>query len=155
MILRSTGLKDVMQRAGGKSLADALANGIIVVYGTASKPVNADATEGVTAVPLLRFTNNGGVFTPGSANNGINLSTSSGGVVSKAVAETWIATGLADGTALWARYYDNNMVTGASVVAVRMDLTVGITDSFDLKLRTTTVKTGDIITSITATFTGP
>lgn len=154
-IIRSTGLKDLMQRAGGKSLADALVNGILVVYGVAPKPVNADATEGATAVELLRFTNNGGAFTPGVATNGINLATSTNGIVAKAVAETWKATGLADGTALWARFYNNAMTKGASTTAVRMDLTVGISDAFDVKLRTTTVRIGDIITSITATFTGP
>ena len=155
MIIRSTGLKDLMQKAGGMSLADALANGVLLIFGTAAKPASADLTEGASAVVLHKFTLNGGVFVPGVATNGINLGTSSSGIVSKAAGETWKSTALADGTALWARFYDNDMVQGASTSAVRMDMTVGVGSSFDVQLRSTLVVTGDVITINTATFTGP
>ena len=144
-ILRSTGLKDVVQKAGGVSLADAMANGVLYLY-SGTKPANADTTEG-SAVALHIFTVDGLAFTPGVVTNGLNFALSTSGYLYKAVAENWISTAPSFGatplTATWARFYDNARTLGDSTTAVRFDMTVGSSTAFDINLRSTLIYQGD------------
>ena len=156
-IIRSTGLKDAMQGAGGVSLADAMANGVLYLY-SGTKPANADTTEGA-AVALHIFTVGGLAFTPGAAANGLNFAMSTDGYLYKAVAEDWISTapefGATPLTATWARFYDNARTLGDSTTAVRFDLTVGSSAAFDINLRSTLIYPGDELKFNSFRITGP
>lgn len=126
----------------------AYANGVIGIFG-GTQPTTANDTEG--SAPLLALiTLNGGQFTAGSANNGINLSGPVDGVLSKASGETWSGVGLAaagTGTqATWFRHYANDYVTGASTTAVRYDGAIGTSASFEGVLSNTTIVEGVPVT---------
>lgn len=126
--------------AEAAAIRTALANGVIGIY-SGTQPATANDTEGA-AVLLMRITLNGGAFTPGSATNGINFDAPVDGVLSKAAAETWSGTGLADGTATWFRFYSNAMTTGASTTAVRYDGAITTLSTAELQMTNTTVVTG-------------
>ena len=114
----STGLRDLILKARGMSLADALADGIIEIY-SGAQPATADAVE--TGDMLVRITLSSGAFTPGVSTNGINLDVAASGAVSKATGETWSGVVAITGTAGWFRFYDNDYDTGADSAAIRMD----------------------------------
>lgn len=156
-ILRSTGLKDAVQKAGGVSLADAMANGVLYIY-SGTKPANADTTEG-TAVALHVFTVKGMEFTPGVAANGLNFSLSTDGYLYKAVEEEWLSVapnfGASPLPATWARFYNNARILGDSTTAIRFDLTVGTSASFDINLRSTLIYSGDELKFNSFRITGP
>lgn len=126
--------------AEAAAIRTALANGVIGIY-SGTQPATANDTEGA-AVLLMRITLNGGAFTPGSATNGINFDAPVDGVLSKAAAETWSGTGLADGTATWFRFYSNAMTTGASTTAVRYDGAISTASTAELQMTNTIVVTG-------------
>lgn len=121
----STGLRDAVLEAGGSSLADALADGVIYIY-AGTPPTDADAVADVaSAHPLLAtITLASGAFTHGVSTNGINLAVSTAGVLAKAVAEVWSGVCTTGGTASWFRYCDNDGNTdaphAASTTAVRI-----------------------------------
>lgn len=94
-----------------------------------------------------------GVFTGGTtAVNGLSFAMSASGVIAKASGETWSDTGIAGGVANWLRFYDSELETGASVVAVRMDMSVG-TVGADAIMTDTTVVAAATSTVTSATFT--
>lgn len=93
-------------------------NGVLAIY-SGTQPASADEAE--TGTLLCLITKDGGAFTPGQPDNGLNFGTPSGGAVDKDAAEMWSGKALVDGTAGWFRFYDNNYVTGASTTARRFD----------------------------------
>lgn len=122
----------------------AYANGVIGIFG-GTQPADPDDSEG--SAPLLALiTLNGGQFTAGSANNGINLSDPVSGVLSKASGETWSGTGLAAAgtgvTATWFRHYPNSYTTGATTTVARFDGSIGTTSAYEMQMNTTTIVQG-------------
>lgn len=140
----STGLKNEMMKSGGKSLADALANGVMHIY-SGSIPADADQTES-GSVLLAVITESGGDFTGGVATNGINFDVAVGGVVSKATGETWRDDSAnATNTAGWFAIYANDYTTGASTTAIRLFGTIS-TSGADMNMTTTSVSAGAPLT---------
>lgn len=138
----STGLRNEMLKASGKSLADALVNGVIRIY-SGSQPATADAAETGTLLCLITLAS--GAFTPGVATNGIELDVAASGAVSKKVAEVWSGVGLAAGIAGWFRHYDNAVTTGASSSAIRFDGAIA-TSGAEISMINQTVSVGGTIT---------
>jgi len=115
----STGLRNELMKAGGKSFADCLANGIIRIY-TGTQPTTADDAEGSVTL-LNEITLASGAFVSESPTNGINLDVATAGAVAKSTSETWSGVAVATGTAGWFRFYANTVVTGASTTGIRFD----------------------------------
>jgi hypothetical protein len=108
----------------GGSFVSVFQNGVLDIY-NGTNPSDADGAESGTL--LCRITKNGAAFTPGNSANGCSVTLGLGAQVKKAtdpatgLQEQWSGVGLADGTATWVRWYDNDVVTGASSTAIRMD----------------------------------
>lgn len=137
----STGLANALagnSSTGDASLRDIFEAGVIAVY-TGSQPANADATESGTLLGYITVAS--GTFTPGNATNGLVWDSAVNGVCPKPSATEWSITPIADGTAGWARLYDNARTTGASTSAKRLDMACGI-GSGELRWTTTTFTTG-------------
>ena len=117
-------------RGGSGSIADIFRGGILDLYDGAI-PTDADAAE--SGNHLARLTLNGDSFSPGAMANGMNLALY-GDLLKRAIdpntgaAEKIQGDGIADGTASWGRYYANDVTTGASITAVRMDGIVSTTN---------------------------
>jgi len=140
----STGLRTAWlgTTALTKSFKDMMKDGVIRIY-SGSQPVDADAAE--TGTLLVLITLNSGSFTPGSPDNGLEFGDASDGVIAKADGEVWSGVGLAEATAGWFRFYDNNMTTGASTSAIRFDGSVG-TSGAQLILSNINITVGATIT---------
>jgi hypothetical protein len=149
----STGLANPMLKAGGQSMADALANGVLYLCDGA-RPANADASEGSTQV-LVKITLSSGAFVSGVPTNGINLDDAVNRIVSKAVGEVWSGVALLSGTVTWFRYHANTVTTGASTTAARFDGTVSTSLSADLTMPVTAVTQSGTTTIDSAEFTMP
>jgi hypothetical protein len=121
--------------AGDGSFVDVFANAVIAVY-SGTQPANADAAE--TGDLLGLITVNGGSFTGGVATNGLNWDAAVAGVCSKPSATEWSIIPDASGTAGWARLYANDMTTGLSTSAVRIDLACGV-GAGELRMSTTSL----------------
>lgn len=115
----------------------AYAKGVLCLF-SGSQPTSSDDAESGTL--LCRITVDGGDYTDLST-NGLSFDAASGGSMTKAAAETWSGTGLADGVAGWYRFYDTNYTTGASTTAKRWDGSVG-TSGADLNLANTSITNG-------------
>lgn len=103
MALRfSTGLRDDI--LGTSDLKTTMTDGVIRIY-TGVQPASADNAPTGTQLGLV--TVDAGAFTPGSPTNGLEFGTPSGGVIAKAVAETWKMVATAAGTAGWFRFVGN------------------------------------------------
>ena len=127
----------IANHSAGGSLKEILDNGVIAIFpATVARPASADAAEGGS--PILLITKNAGAFTPGSIVNGLRLVDADNGVVTKVSGEEWAGVPTASGTAAWARYYDNAMVTGASLTARRVDLSCGFSAG-EVRLTTTSL----------------
>lgn len=150
----STGLVNALLDVG--DLKTIMANGIIRFY-AGTQPATADLAE--TGDLLLEITLSGGAFTPGVATNGLNLGDAAGGVISKATAETWKGTGktaAGTGTAAgWFRWFDNDVVTGASSTAIRMDGLCGSTSTYECTGSNLVVVSGVDVTLNSFSFTLP
>ena len=109
--------------AGDGSFKDVFANAVIVIR-TGTQPANADAAESGDILGMI--TVDGGAFTGGAPTNGLNWDAAVDGVCSKPSAEEWAIIPSASGTAGWGRLYTNDMTTGASTSAVRIDLACGV-----------------------------
>ena len=154
----STGLrnkllsKNAAGSVAGQSFADIFANGVLRIFG-GTRPTDADSDESGNTL-LLEITLDGGSFTPGSPTNGLNFADdAASGALEKSAAETWQGDGQADATATWFRFYDNNLVTGASTSAVRFDGNVGT--SSDISMVNTSIQTGATTTIDSFTVTLP
>ena len=121
----STGLVNALAGggAGDGSFKDIFANAVIVIR-TGTQPATADAAE--TGDVLGMITVNGGAFTAGVTTNGLNWDAAVAGVCAKPAAEEWAIIPTASGTAGYGRLYANDMTTGESTSAVRMDLACGV-----------------------------
>lgn len=144
----STGMRNTMLKAGGKSAVDALVDGYIEIRDGA-QPATADAAE--TGNLLARITLNAGDYTNLVA-NGITPE-ANGVTIRKPSGETWKGIGLLAGTAGWFRWYDTNGTHGASTTAVRLDGTISQAGG-QLRMGTTEIKVGTEVTidSVTITF---
>lgn len=123
---------------GDASLRDIFEAGVIAVY-TGSQPASADAAESGTLLGYITVAS--GPFTPGSSTNGLVWDSAVAGVCPKPSATEWSVTPIADGTAGWARLYDNTRTTGASTSAKRIDMACGVGVG-ELRWTTTTFTTG-------------
>lgn len=132
--------------SAGMSLAEALRYGVIAVY-TGTQPATANDAESGTL--LGYYTSGGGEFTPGSPANGIVLADAVAGTLN-GVAGALVGlhssmtdvkcVPVASGTAGWVRFYANDMVTGASSSAKRLDMACGVgVGEFRLSSQTFTV----------------
>ena len=121
----STGLVNALAGggAGDGSFKDVFANAVIVLR-TGTQPATADAAESGDVLGMI--TVDGGAFTGGVATNGLNWDAAVAGVCAKPSAEEWAIIPSASGTAGYGRLYANDMTTGASTTAVRMDLACGV-----------------------------
>jgi hypothetical protein len=133
----STGLRNGLLVTGHwKTL---FTNAVLEIY-SGAQPADADQAE--AGVKLLRITVGSGVFAGGAPGNGLNFHTTpADGVLPKAPAEVWSGVGLANGVAGWFRLYGNAYVTGASVVGIRLDGSVGTSGS-QLNMSTTNIVIG-------------
>ena len=109
--------------AGDGSFKDIFANAVIVIR-NGTQPATADAAE--TGDVLGMITVDGDTFTAGVADNGLNWDAAVDGVCAKPSAEEWAIIPSASGAAGYGRLYANDMTTGASTTAVRMDLACGV-----------------------------
>ena len=150
----STGFVDAVNQTG--SVKATMTNSVIHIY-SGTQPATADAAE--TGTLLLILTESGGAFVSGAPGNGLNMGTSTGGVLSKAAAETWQGLGLAaasTGTvAGYFRWYANTVVTGISTTAVRVDGAIGTSSSYEMQMSNTTIAEGGLSTVQTFTYTAP
>jgi hypothetical protein len=141
----STGLRNALlgkSTGANGSLNDLLTYGIIDIY-SGSQPTDADAAE--TGTKLVRITAGSGAFTPETSTNGLEFNDAASAVLSKKTAQVWSGVGLATGTAGWFRFYDNDVDTGSSTSAVRLDGSVGLSGA-QLTLSTTSIESGATIT---------
>lgn len=146
----STGYADALNVTG--SVKSIMQDGVIRIY-SGTQPTNADAAE--TGTLLMKLTLASGAFTPGVATNGLEMGTSTDGVLSKAAGEVWSGVGLAaasTGTdAGWFRWYDNDETTGASTTAIRIDGAIGETSAYEMQMSNKTIVEG--VEAIVNTFT--
>lgn len=137
----STGFVNAVNATG--SVKSVMADGVIYIY-SGTQPATADAVESGTL--LMVITVNAGAFTPGSATNGLEMGTSTDGVLSKAAGETWKGVGLAAAgtgtTAGWYRWYSNARTQGASTSAIRVDGAIGTTSSYEMQLTNNVIVEG-------------
>lgn len=149
----STGMVNAIAGGGSGdgSINDILNAAVIAVY-TGSQPANADAAESGTLLGYI--TVESGTFTPGSPTNGLVWDAAVDGVCAKPSETEWSITPIADGTAGWARLYDNARVTGASTTSKRIDMACGI-GSGELRWTTTAFVTGVKFTIETLNLTVP
>lgn len=143
----STGLRNKMLDGGsGGGLKGALAAGFIWIY-PGSQPSSADT--GATGTLLGKVTVNG------DGSTGLTFDAAASGVSSKAAAETWRFTGLADGQAAWFRFTaSGDTPTANSSTAARLDGTIG-TAGADMNIANTNIVTGAISTVDNYTVTLP
>lgn len=141
----STGFVNAVNQTG--SVKATMADGVIYIY-SGTQPATADAAE--TGDLLMVVSVDAGTFTPGSAAAGLEMGTSTDGVLSKASGETWKGVGLAAagaGTqAGWYRWYANARTQGISTTAVRVDGAIGTTSSYEMQLTNNViVEAGELI----------
>jgi hypothetical protein len=142
----SSGFANTLLKAGGKSAADILANGVIRGFG-GSLPANADAAE--SGSHLIEYTLSSASFTPGNATNGLEFDVATLNVLAKKAGETWSGVGTAaagTGTIMThAIFYSNARVTGASTSSERWLFDVGTSGA------TMILGSTNIIQSVTST----
>ena len=134
-----------------KTFKDVFRNCTIHVY-SGTVPADADTDEG-SGTKLLELSVDSVAMVAGTSDNGLNFDAIVAGVLSKS-ADVWSDAGLANGTAGWARFYDNGIITGASSTAKRCDCLVG-TSGVALILSTTSIVLGATVTIDEANFTMP
>jgi hypothetical protein len=151
IIRESTGLRNERLKAGGSSLADALANGIIRFY---SGTIPSDPDAEITATTVVEITESGGTFTSGVATNGINLDTASAGVLSKDAAETWQGENASSATVGWGCFFANTVDLSASTTAIRFLFDIS-TSGATLNMTSTLLTVGEDTVISTFTLTQP
>lgn len=130
----STGFADAVNTLD--AVKNIMASSVIHIY-SGTQPTTADLAE--TGTLLMIITKDSAPFVPGVATNGLNMNASSGGVLSKDAGETWSGVGIAAGVAGWFRWYDNDVVTGDSTTAVRIDGAIGSTTSYEMQMSSTVI----------------
>jgi hypothetical protein len=142
----STGMRNKLNDGGATGgYKGALNLGFIAIM-TGSQPATGDAAA--TGTLLGTVSVNGG-------GTGLTFDASVAGVLSKAAAETWRFTGLADGVAGWFRFYaSGDTITNVSTTAARLDGAIG-TSGAELNLTNLQITTGQVNTCDTFTITQP
>lgn len=134
----STGFANAVNVTG--SVKTVMNDSVIHLF-SGSQPTSADLAE--TGDLLMIITLDSLVFVPGAPGNGLSMDVSADGILAKTVAETWSGDGLpvaGTGTvAGWFRWYDNDVDTGDSTTAIRIDGAIGPTSSYELQLSNTTI----------------
>ena len=155
MIIReSTGLRNERIKAGGSSLADAMANGRVKLY-SGSIPSTGDSA--IDGTELCDVTESSLAFTPGTATNGLNLDAAASGTVSKATGETWSGDNVAPGTASYGVLFGNSVadnVITASTTAKRIIFDVSTSGAF-LNMSSTALVSGEATALTAFDFTQP
>jgi hypothetical protein len=142
MALRlSTGMRNGL--AGTSGLKEALDGGYIDIY-TGGQPVNADYAE--TGVKIVRISTAAGT-------GGLLFGTSAAGVLPKS-ADIWSGTVGVAGLAGYFRFYGSGGTSGSSGTQVRMDGSVGVSNS-DMVLANSSLVVGATLTIDTFTLTVP
>lgn len=137
-------------QATGGSFRDLFRNCVLRVF-SGGQPSSADSAE--TGTVLLELTLDGGSFSGGNFANGLTWGDPSGGIIAKSSDESWKGVGLTNGIMGWFRLYGNDLTTGASTTAMRIDGTVA-TSGGQLTVATTTVTQGatSSLDAVTLTF---
>ena len=133
----STGLRNGLLSSTG--VKQAFTNGVLRIY----SGVQPTSSDGVTSgTMLLEVTVDGLPFNHGSPTNGLNFGSPVDAVIAKEITENWQGSGLADGTAGWARLSGNPLDDGAASESLpRIDMSVAKTGG-DLNLSNTGIVTG-------------
>lgn len=118
----STGFRAAI--LGATAFETLFSGGCIEVF-SGSQPATADLAA--TGTRLARITAGGGAWVAGAATNGLQFTRSSIYALNDP-AQSWILTGLATGTAGYARLIDVAGVAGDSSTARRIDMAVGLND---------------------------
>lgn len=147
----SAGPDTLVVGVAGGSFKGIFRNGVIRLY-SGAQPTDADQAE--TGTLLCEITLASGVFTPGTATNGINFGGVAGGTIGKASGEVWSGSNVATGTAGWARIYANDRTLGASTTKARLDCSVA-TSGAQLTLTSTSLVSGVTTTIDSAAITMP
>lgn len=136
MISLSTGLRNAMLNASG--FKEVFTNAVIYMY---SGAMPTDADQPVSGTLLGKVTKDGGAFAFGSGTNGLNFDAPASGIVSKAVAEDWEFTGIANGIVGWVRLMGNATDSlGSSTTLPRMDIAVGASGTNVIVFSTTSIE---------------
>jgi hypothetical protein len=121
----STALRNAM--VGTVGFSTALNNGCIEIY-SGPQPLTADAP--ISGTLLGRVTKDGGGWSEGVATNGLQFDPSANGTIAKKAADAWKFTGLAAGTAGWARFRANAADAGGddsgTMTKSRLDMSIGV-----------------------------
>jgi len=134
----SSGAIFAVQKVDTGSVKGCLMNMVPYIF-SGTRPTDADQSEGAGTV-LAICTKNGDPFVSGVSTNGVNLQEFTGTTLNKAidpatgVSEVVQGVGLASGNATWTRWYANDVVTGASTTALRLDGDVSTVTGSDLQL---------------------
>jgi len=147
----AAGTTVVLASASGGSYRGAFRGMVIDIY-SGAQPSSADDAE--TGTKLCRLTVSSGAVTPGSVTNGLRLGDAAAGVIAKETADVWSGQNLASGVAGWFRMYDNNVTTGASTTAVRMDGSCA-TSGAQMNMTSTTLVSGVTTTVDSVALTQP
>lgn len=133
----STGLRDNMLDSTG--LRESFTASVLKIYSGVQPSSSDDPAPGVL---LLEVTVDGLPFNPGSPTNGLNFDAPISAVVSKAAGENWQGSGIASGTAGWARLCGNLAdPDSTSTILPRIDMSVAKTGG-DLNLSNTAIVIG-------------
>ena len=115
----------------GGSLRDIMKDGVINVY-SGSQPASPDSA--ISGTLLGQITVSGGAFVAGAFGNGLQIGDAVAGVVGRLSTQTWQLTGVAAGSAGWARFVGNAADnTLASTTLPRIDCSIGQT-SGDMRM---------------------
>lgn len=124
---------------GANSFESIFDGGRIVIF-TGPQPASADYP--IQGTPIADVTVNGSLWTPNGSAAGLHF-TRDGVWASNDIAQAWVLTGSADGTAGWFRLFGPALDTGDySFNAPRIDGSVGVSGSVDFKLPTTAITVG-------------
>ena len=134
----STGMRNKLLDGGATGgVKNALNLGFINLY-PGSQPLSADT--GATGTIL------GTVSVNGDGVTGLGFDAASAGAISKAAAQTWRFTGLADGLAGWFRFYAaGDTPSGTSTTAARIDGSIGSAGA-DMNITNVNIQTGALST---------
>jgi len=122
-----------------------------------SSPMPSTADVAETGTLLLKFTVDAGAFTAGVSTNGLQFEFNSAGQIQILSTQTWQASGITDGTAYYARIYDNAYITGNDAVNLqspRIQGRVG-TSGQDFDITSTSVVSGVLNTCDSMNITQP
>lgn len=135
----STGLRTAMLDTGSfKSLFD---GGEIRIY-SGTPPADADQAVTIGGGVALLCT----ISLNGAGGGGLNFDTAaSGGVITKAPAQTWSGTNVASGTAAWYRHVPTSATNNFSTTERRIQGTIGVAGQ-DLNFSSVNLTSGAVQT---------